>query len=58
VKALKVGTAVRYSQAKARVGPWWVEHHYGRGVYRVGSKTEFCDMVPRHMLIPVRRTKR
>ncbi len=50
---LKKGTPVRYAQARARHAPWVVEHYYGNGVYRIGTATEFCDMVPRHMLTPI-----
>lgn len=51
---LKKGTAVKYSQAKAFKGPWRIEHYYGNGVYRIGTKTEFCDMIPVAMLTAIK----
>lgn len=50
---LTKGTAVRYFpsgydpafEMKARRPPWRIERYYGKGVYLIGSKTEFVDIV-------------
>ncbi len=47
---LAKGTRVEYSECKPRVGVWKIEQHLGNEMYRIESRNEFCDMVPRHML--------
>jgi hypothetical protein len=45
MQRFKKGDRVRY-QGKV----WSIEKDYGNGVYFLGRKDAFCDMVPDHLL--------